>query len=158
MKSLKSFMLSVQAHQLVSKFIYLVNKDLSDLGWLESIFLSSVLITSMEETTNRTWCQWLWQKKSQIIGTTIGIVGLGVSLYALSLGVQRSMFLNGFNSSVAQGYPKYMNQKDILPYASNVTRRILPPPPNLQTVRLLLDLHLTTEETYLILALLASFE
>ena len=104
MKSLRGFGTSFQNNELILKCIDLLNRDLTNMlekylsnskyvSWLQPVFLSSVVITSLDETTRITWCQWLWQKKIEIIGTIIGVVSLGISLDAISLGVQKSNFL-----------------------------------------------------------------
>lgn len=109
-----------------SKCTYLLEADISEskyVTWLEPIVgsipvFSSVFITSLDDTTNRSWYDWFSLKKSQIIGdswapqkdrtwgqffyekkgaivgTTLGLVTIGIGFYVLSVNYQRSVFFN----------------------------------------------------------------
>lgn len=165
--SLKSFITKVKGFgpgpqlcevvgKVYSKCTYLLEADISEskyVTWLEPIVgsipvFSSVLITSLDDTTNRSWYDWFSLKKSQIIGdswapqkdrtwaqffyekkgaivgTTLGLVTVGIGFYVLSVHYQRFVF---FNEVIRPNLIKLPNPK-APPYPFTTFKEWIPNP------------------------------
>ena len=178
----KDFLPNKNGKSLMDLVIELLDADISESNFVTGLDLlmgsvplfSSVFITGLDETTNRTWYEWFSQKKTELIGdswktqkdrtwpeylyqkkgeiflTSAGIVTLGISLYGMSLGVQRYNFLTDIERvhdnwfyhlfNTREGPYVSLDKGDILPYALDVAKGLKKKTPEFrETMRLFLS-------------------